>query len=213
MNHKKNEYAEKTRRKALSGTTGDASAGKAKGNFKETAKVSGRDILIGGLGGALAGKLIGRPSFLIGMAVTGTGHYMGSPATAMFGVGLMASGGVQGLDAMLNGSEKKGMEKVKDRLKFFGKNLKHQLYLDKLIPSKKKQDTSEEEGTNGVGNVQYFKHPNPDENEVNGSNDPDFSEANKLEQQLEMSAKHFAQKQGMSGDVSGIDTDEADHIL
>lgn len=210
MSKTKNEYAERTRRNALAGTTTARHGEDAKGDLKKTGTYFVRDLIIGGLGGALSGKMIGRPSLLIGMAVSGVGHYFGSSTTAMFGVGLMASGGLQTLNSMSNGRQKKGVESVKERFNEFSQNLKHQLYLDKLIPSKKSTE-KDEEGTNGVGNVQYFKHPNSDESEMNGA-ELDFSEANKLEQQIEASAKAYAQKQGMSGDFAGTETDEISGI-
>ena len=209
MSQTKNEYAEKQRRKALDGTTAVTHNVETKGDLKKTGAYFVRDLVIGGLGGALTGKIIGRPSLLIGMAVSGAGHYFGSPTTAMFGVGLMASGGVQTLNSAVNGTDKKGLETVKERFSDFAHNLKRQLYLDKLIPSKKKTETTkDDESTNGVGNVQYFKHPNPEDSDLNGNAELDFTEANKLEQQIEASAKQFAQKQAMSGDFSGTETEE-----
>jgi hypothetical protein len=147
---------------------------------------------------------------------------LGSRTTAMFGVGLMASGGMQTLDNSVNGTEKKGVEKVKERLTDFTHNLKRQLYLDKLMPSKKKTEkTDDDQATNGVGNVQYFNHPNAQEGELNGNEELDFSEANKLELQLEESAKQFEEQQRMSShytsaptnEINGFENDVTDRLM
>jgi hypothetical protein len=203
----KNKYVQKARQKSLMGTSNSCEA-ETKHNFKKTAAYTGRDILLGAIGGSLAGVLLGRSSLLIGIAVTGTGHFIGSPSAAMFGVGMMASGGYQTMNAAMNGVEKDGVEGIKERFGNFKENLKRQLFLDKIIPAKKtdKEKSGEDESTNGVGEVQYFKHPGDEE--VNGKKELDFSEANRLEQQIEQSGKHFAQMQGMPDDFSGTEHDD-----
>lgn len=195
---KKNTYVQKAKQKALSGT-GSAHAVETKHDLKKTAAYTGRDILFGAIGGSLAGAIVGRSSLLVGIAVTGAGHYFGSPATAMFGVGMMASGGYQTVNAAMNGTEKEGIEGIKERFGNFKDNLKRQLFLDKIMPKKKEDETKdgEENGTNGMGRVQYFKHPS--------SKELDFSEADRIEKQLEESAKKFAQMNGMDGDFSGTE--------
>ena len=155
---------------------------------------TGRDILLGGLGGSLAGALAGRTSLVIGAVVTGAGHFFGSPGTAMFGVGMMASGGYQTLSGM-NGVEKEGMEGVKDRFKNFQSNLKRQLFLDKILPKKK---AAGDEATNGMGGVEYFNHQNDN---VNGL---DYTEANRIEEQIRESARQFEARQSMD-EVAGTD--------
>lgn len=202
MSKSKNKYEQKAKQKALMGTH-DSAAVETKHDFKKTAAYTGRDILFGGIAGSLAGAVVGRSSLLVGIAVTGVGHYFGSPSAAMFGVGMMASGGYQTVNAAMNGTEKEGLEGIKERFGNFKENLKRQLFLDKL-PSKKKakEKTDEEEGTNGLGDVQYFKHPSSDD--VNGL---DFTEANRIEQQIEESGRKFAQMNGMDGDFSGTEDD------
>jgi hypothetical protein len=203
MNHHKNKYAKQAQRTELMGFTE-----KLKNHdYKKTLADTGKDIIIGGIGGGLAGTLIGRYSFLLGIVVAGVGHAFNSPATSGFGVGLMASGGFQGVNPV-NGTDDV-VDGVKDRLAHYKENIKKQFFIDKLQKLKAdKKDAGAEEGTNGMGNVQYIKHPNPEDTDLNGKTELDFSEANKLEQQIEESAKQFAQKQGMSGDFSGTETDD-----
>lgn len=209
MSHKnKNIYLQKARQKSLTGTSEAAQEAETKHDFKKTAIYTGRDILFGGIGGALAGALVGRSSLLLGIAVTGAGHFLGSPSTAMFGVGLMASGGYQAASGAMHGVEKDGMEGVKERFASFKDSLKHQLFLDKIIPSKKpaNEKTETEETTNGLGDVQYFKHPGNEESDLSG-NELDLSEANKIISQINASAESFAAKKKAEQNVSGTETE------
>ncbi|MFL5763568.1 MAG: hypothetical protein ACJ77K_06455 [Bacteroidia bacterium] len=209
MNTKKNKYVQQARQKTLAGTPSAAHV-ETKSDFKKTAAYTGRDILFGGLAGSLAGAIVGRSSFLVGIAVTGAGHYFGSPSAAMFGVGMMASGGYQSVSASMNGVERDGVDGIKDRFVNFKDNLKRQLFLDKIISKKTEDKTDEEQSTNGVGSVQYFKHP--------ASRDLDFSEADRLERQIEQSAKEHAARQGVSGvydpdDVNGLEGEVQDRLM
>src|SRR5207245_1504232 len=92
----------------------------------------------------------------------------------------------------------------------FKDSLKHQLFLDKIIPSKKpaieKPETETEETTNGVGEVQYFKHPGSEESDLSGK-ELDLSEANKIISQINASAEAFAEKKKESENVSGTETE------
>ncbi|MBI3518064.1 MAG: hypothetical protein HY062_01735 [Bacteroidetes bacterium] len=202
-NKSKNKYVQQARQKTLMGTK-DSAAVETKHDFKKTAAYTGRDILFGGIAGSLAGAVVGRSSLLVGIAITGAGHYFGSPSAAVFGVGMMASGGYQTVSAAMNGTEKEGIEGIKERFSNFKDNLKRQLFLDKIMKKKKAKEKTEEEeeGTNGMGNVQYFKHPGGED--VSGL---DFTEANRIEQQIEESGKKFAQMNGMDGDFSGTEDD------
>jgi len=209
---KKNIYAQKAKQKTLMGLGSTAAHVETKGDIKNTMAYTGRDILIGGLGGALAGALAGRMSLVIGAVVSGTAHYLGSPATAMFGVGMMASGGYQTISG-LNGTEREGFEGVKERFTNFQNNLKRQLFLDKILPKKKVAAVAdtEQETTNGVGNVKYFESGSE---EVSGL---DYSEANRIQEQINDSARQFESRQnqfsGADDEVSGVEgTDGVDGV-
>jgi hypothetical protein len=188
---KKNRYIKKAHQKEiLSGVTSE----QAKGDVKKTAIDTGRDVLLGAIGGGLAGAVIGRSSFLVGIAVTGVGHYMGSDGAASFGIGMMASGGYQAVAGAMNGPEKEGFEGVKERLMAFKDEFKKKLFLDKII--KPKPTTEEkEETTNGMGEVQYFTYPNG--KELEGP----IEDLNRIEQQIINSSKAFEKKQ--SGEMNG----------
>lgn len=191
---KKNIYEQKARQKSLTGLGSKAAHVETKGDLKNTMAYTGRDILIGGLGGSLAGALAGRTSLLIGAVVTGAGHYFGSPSTAMFGVGMMASGGYQTISG-LSGVEKEGFEGVKERFQNFQSNLKRQLFLDKIV---KKKPAADQESTNGMGNVQYYKHGE----EVSGL---DYTEANRIQEQINESARQFEASVSGTEDVAGVE--------
>ncbi|MGQ0829351.1 MAG: hypothetical protein ACT4ON_13265 [Bacteroidota bacterium] len=192
---KKNSYEKKAQKKqVLEGVAA------SKGDVKQTALATGRDILIGAIGGGLAGAILGRASFLVGVAVTGAGHYMNSGGTSAFGLGMMASGGYQAISGM-SGTGKDGFEGVKERMEAFKEEFKRKLFLDKIIKPKKKAEESSE-ATNGVGEVQYFTYPNS--KELEGAND-DFSALDRIEKQVAESAKKFETKQSVSGKFNGED--------
>ena len=196
MEKKKNSYELKAQKKQLlEGVSQD----NTKGDIKKTALETGRDILIGAVGGGLAGAMLGRSSFLVGVAVTGLGHFMGSGGASAFGVGMMASGGYQAVAGAVNGVEKKGVEGVKERMIAFKEEFKRKLFLDKIIKSKKKEE-DKEQTTNGMGEVQYFTYPNA--KELEGANDSlDMSALDRIEKQVEASAKAFDAKQSVSGNL------------
>ena len=194
---KKNSYEKKAQKKQL---LDGVAAEHAKGDIKKTALETGRDILIGAVGGSLAGAVLGRSSFLVGIAVTGVGHYMGSNGAAAFGVGMMASGGYQAVAGAMNGTEKEGFEGVKERMAAFKEEFKRKLFLDKIIKSKKKEEEKFEEGTNGMGEVQYFTYPNG--KELEGAADH-LNVLDRIEKQVEESAKKFEAKQSVSGGLEG----------
>lgn len=194
---KKNSYEQKAQKKQLlEGVAQD----NAKGSLKNTALETGRDILLGAVGGGLAGAVIGRSSFLVGIAITGIGHYMGSNGAASFGVGMMASGGYQAVAGAMNGTQKQGFEGIKERMAAFKEEFKRKLFLDKIIKSKKKEEEKSEEGTNGMGDVQYFTYPNS--KEIEGVQDH-IDTLDRIEKQVAESAKAFEAKQSVSGGLNG----------
>jgi len=127
-----------------------------KGNIKNTVLETGKDLLVGVIGGGLIGAAIGRPSLGIGALVTGVGHYANNKMATIFGVGMMASNGFQkgkgvsGLD---------GLDGVKERLQAYKETFSEKLFLDKLMSKKS-------ETTNGMGAVQYFTYPNEMNNDL-----------------------------------------------
>src|SRR6218665_1285255 len=106
------------------------------------------------VGGSQLGRMIGRPSLLIGLAAVGYGFYKNSNRATILGASMIAGGGFAALNG-LNGSVS---QKISTGIKDIGADLKHRLYLDKLFkPKEKAANTSAT--TNGLGNIEYFKYP------------------------------------------------------
>lgn len=166
-----------------------------KGNAKNSAIESVKDLVIGVVGGGLAGAAIGKPSLLVGLGTSLMGHYMGSSMATSFGLGMMASGGYQIGQGAVNGTSLSGLDGAKERMKAFGANIKERLYIDKIIKPKEEK----EEGTNGMGNVQYFKYPQTQE--------LDMGALDNIESEIARSGEQYERRQ-MSGtydEVSGME--------
>ena len=167
-----------------------------KGNVKNTVLETGKDLLVGVIGGGLIGAAIGRASLGVGALVTGVGHYANNKLATIFGVGMMASNGFQkgkgvsGLD---------GLDGVKERLQAYKETFSEKLFLDKLT-SKKGQ------ATNGMGEVQYFTYPN----EMNN----DLAALDYIENQIAESGMQQMQMEGGDFDMemAGMEM-EAEEII
>ena len=93
MSKKKNRYSQKAKKKHfLSGMNEELPT---KGNAKNTLLETGKDILIGVLGGGLIGAVIGKPSLAVGIITTGAGHYTDNKLIQLLGIGMMAANGFQ----------------------------------------------------------------------------------------------------------------------
>ena len=158
-----------------------------KGNAKNSAIETVKDLAVGVIGGGLVGAAVGKPSLLVGLGTSMIGHYTGSSLATSFGLGMMASGGYQiGSDAV-HGTSLSGLDEAKERMKSFGDNIKKRFYLDKIIKPKEK-----DESTNGLGNVKYFKYPKSKEQEL------DMSALEHIEAQIAKAGAQYEEKQ-MSG--------------
>lgn len=165
-----------------------------KGDAKHSAIEAVKDLVVGVVGGGLAGAAIGKPSLLVGLGASLIGHYSGMPLATSFGMGMMASGGYQ-ISSGTNGLS--GMDEVKERIKEFGANIKQRLYLDKILKPKT-------ETTNGMGTVQYFKYPSSESQEV------DMGSLETIEKEIAKLGEQYENKQ-MSGayeDMSGMDDED-----
>ena len=168
------------KKRALHGT--DSAKGTTH-NVKSTAIQTGKDLLIGVIGGGIAGAVIGKSSLLIGVGVTGYGHYANKPTLTTFGIGMMASSGFHS-GATTQGIDGFSIEDVKTRIMNFKDSFASKLFLDKII----KKET--EEPTNGIGTVQYYEYPN-DTKEL------DFSALDRLQNQVVQSGVDY--KKSMQG--------------
>ena len=118
--------------------TNDAQTGTAittktkKEKLTQTAKGLGNDLLLGVIGGGLAGALLGRYSFIVGLGIAGYGHYSENKLMGTIGLGMMASGTAH---ALLGGKEQNPkaslMENVSERVEGFKNELKRKVWIDK----------------------------------------------------------------------------------
>ena len=192
---KRNRYQQKIRKRAMIAQL--SSRLETKGNIKHTAMETGKDVLVGVLIGGLSAAIIGKPAFLIGLGVTGLGHYAGNTLASTIGLGMMASGNIVG--GAVSGLD--GMNGIKERMQAFKQSMMERTYLDKLA---KKSDPVVS-GT--IGELQYF-----DYGQMAGATDNpelygDLAALNSIEQQVEEAGRARLQGAGMGNhqpDVSKV---------
>lgn len=195
MANKKNSYHKQALKKSLSGTAATGKGEKA----KDAAVELGKDIVVGVIGGGVAGALLGRLSFFVGAAVTGVGHFVKSRVTSVLGMGMMASGTFQSMQGV-NGEPKTELEGVKERLLTLKDDMKRRIFLDKVLKSKPKEEKrADEKATNGLGQVQYFSYPNAEES----IGDLDMSALDKIQQKIANSAAKYSEVDSVSGNEMG----------
>ena len=162
---KKNVYEKKAEEMSLLGAiTTDL---ETKGDMKNTAIETVKDIGVGVIGGGVVGAMIGKASLAVGALIAGVGHYTKSRLTSIFGIGMMASGGLPQSSATpatpVSGTGNQDViEGIKERVLNFKDTLQQKLFLDKIL--KKKTAPVVQQTTNGVGEVQYFAAPQSTEN-------------------------------------------------
>jgi hypothetical protein len=159
-----------------------------KGNIKNSAIETGKDLIIGVVAGGFAGAAIGRPSLLIGLVASGAGHFLENKMLSNLGIGMMASNnfttkGMQGVDDV------EGLEGVKERLAAFKENLAHRTYLDKIAGMKPQAAKA----ISGLGETQYFSYQ---QNMLEGANE-DLALLNHIENQ-------FATVNGDMGEIGEL---------
>jgi hypothetical protein len=205
----KNSYERAAKKKSLLGEiTKDL---ETKGDIKNTAIETLKDVVIGVVAGGVAGSAIGRASLLIGAAVTGLGHYYKSRIASVFGLGMMAANGFQQTGSQMKGTPKEGLEGAlegaKERVMNFKDTFGQKLFLDKILKSKDQK--KEEETTKGVGEVQYFTYNENKELGAGEQTQLDLTALDRLEKQIEKSGDEFSKKQGTgmlpSDDMGDID--------
>jgi len=160
--------------------------------IKHTAMETGKDILIGVIGGGVAGLLLGKSSLLIGAGVTSYGHFENKPFFRTFGLGMMMGGGATAAQQAMSGLSP---DEIKSRIVSFKDSLLSKLYLDKVF---------KEEAKKGVAGT--------DEDFVNmnglGENDLDFSALTKLEQQVLQSGHEFQKRKEIEAPATESGTKE-----
>ena len=197
MSNSKNKSQKKAHKKAV--LEGVASDLETKGDVKNTLFETGKDLLVGGIGGGLVGTIVGRLSLAIGAVVTGIGHYTNSRLASIFGVGMMAGGAItQPTQAVAGKEEGDLLDGIKDRALSFKDNITHRLFLDNVLKSS--QTTTEEQqtaqGDEQVGEIKYFVYPGSEEKpaELEGP-EMDMSALDQYQMKVINSAENFKAKQ------------------
>ncbi|GGA89995.1 hypothetical protein [Puia dinghuensis] len=157
----------------------------------QTAVETGKDLLVGVVGGGLAGAAIGKSSLLVGILVTGAGHFTNNRIVQLLGVGMMASNGFQS-SSQGTTSGLDGFDGIKDRLLAYKDSFSQKFYLDKFL---KKKPAALPQGTAGIGDVQYFTYPDA----LSG----DLAALSEIENQLAESALEFQGPAGELPEISG----------
>ena len=196
---KKNSYELEAEKTSLLGEiTKDL---ETKGDLKNTAIETLKDVVIGVVAGGVAGSAIGRASLVIGAAVTGLGHYYKSRLASVFGVGMMAANGFQQTDEQMKGTTKDGLEGTlegaKERVMNFKDSFSQKLFLDKILKSKKQEEKKDD--TKGVGDVQYFTYPENKELGEGSQQELDLTALDRLEKQIAESGKNFVKRNEGTG--------------
>ena len=195
---KKNRYEKKATKKSL--VEHITHGLPTKHNIKNTLLETGKDLVIGVLGGGIVGAAIGKPSLLIGLGVAGIGHFTEHNLATLFGIGIMAANGFQ--KQTVSGLE--GIDGIKERLESYKDNFAEKLYIHHIIP--KKLDS----GVHGMGELQFFNYAN-DIDELNEMRDElttELDALDKYEKQIEQSGISHAQNAGINMDEADKDTDE-----
>ena len=148
-----------------------------KDNIKNSALETGKDLLIGVIGGGVAGAAIGKPSLLVGIGLTGAGHFTDNHLLKLFGIGVMAANGFQ-RSKSVNGLEGLDKQAILNRIQAYKDNFSEKLFIDKLTGRR----SANTESANGIGELQFFNYPN----DVNGAYD-ELAALEDLEQQIAQS--------------------------
>jgi hypothetical protein len=175
-----------------------------KGNIKNTALETGKELLVGVVGGGLLGAAIGKPSFLIGLGVTGAGHYMDSRIASLLGIGMMASNGFQQSKAV-DGLDGMTLQSIKERLNAYKDNFSEKLYLDTLLH--KKKASAKEKEVSGFGQLQFFNYPNDSNSRGN-----EYAALESIERQVQESGMSHMQMRGLGDREDREDREDTDGI-
>jgi len=196
MANKQNSYAKKAHADSFLKVI-NSEVPETKNNAALSAGISLRDMVIGGVAGGAIGYAIGKPfpTLAAGFLATGLGHFSGSKALQLIGIGMMSATMVKASSSLKGTQDMEGLDGVKDRLSAFKDAWMEKLMLDKVF--KKKDATTLTGTTNGIGDVQFFDYPDT----VNG----DLAALNEIENQLADSATEFQGTDEFQGTIGAAD--------
>ncbi|MFI5195715.1 MAG: hypothetical protein ACHQD8_01375 [Chitinophagales bacterium] len=174
-----------------------------KHDVKNTLVETGKNLVVGVIGGGLAGAAIGKPSLLAGLGITGLGHYFDQELITMFGIGVMAANGFQKQNAPgvagIGSLGLTGMDGIKERLNAYKDNFSEKLFIHiHQLPAKK----DNKKGTEGLGAVQFFnyQHDVDQMRKISDELKQELDHLDHIEKQIESSGMEHLHKTGMSVD-------------
>lgn len=109
-----------------------------------------QDLAIGVIGGGLASAVLGRYSFVIGLGLSGYGHYSQNRLLSVLGLGMMASGTFSALTGRDQDQKKPFGEQVTERVQAFKSEFKRKLWLDYFDKKNGKTKGTTQESLGGV---------------------------------------------------------------
>jgi len=205
-NHYKKKAKKKHMRGGFSGTDKAFHLQEMKGSLEEAAKNTPVDIGAA-IGGGFVGSAIGKPSLVAGILVSGVSHFFKhklgdtfSRLGSLFGVGIMAGGFAKSSQTVSGTTEKQTMEAAKERMKSYGSDLKHRLYLDKIPAAKKATTTTSTSTSKTVEGTETFYYPQT-EPHLNG--EMDLSALDDFQEGLQERTKSH-HKREEDGEVNGM---------
>jgi len=170
-----NYYKDKEKRKFLDSLNGNDSKNKnesdknhtrdknnpktGKEKLKDTATSVGKDVLIGVLGGGFGAAVFGKYSFFAGLALSSYGHHTENKDIATLGLGMMSSNSMTTLQGVEQDPKATMMDRMQERVKAFGEELKRKLFLDKLLPANKQEKPNEGNDLNDTEQKKETPYP------------------------------------------------------
>ncbi|MEM6770598.1 MAG: hypothetical protein AAF597_08455 [Bacteroidota bacterium] len=174
---------------------------KTKGDVAKNSAIGTlRDVGVGVVGGGLLGSLVGRHSFLVGLATSFGGYYFANRTVSSLGMGMMAANGFQiakrnqevaGTQGLEGFDFKQELENAKQRVVNFRDNFAEKLYMDSFLKKDEVDGLGHLPGD--LGEVDYYLH-----GEIEDDQDA-LDELDRIEAQLLESAKDFDAGQQMEG--------------
>ena len=166
------------------------------------------DVALGVGAGGLLGALMGKHSFWPGLILTGTGYYFDVRAMQVAGLGMMASSHLLAPNERAARTKegfdfKAELQDAKSRAQKFGKSLLERTYADKLVSLvKRKKDQSAESTDTTSAQDTIPTTADSTQPVVNGLGEPDYSQLDKISQQIVSNAVAYQRANPEAGTVS-----------
>lgn len=203
-----------------------------KGNAANASLTTLLDILLGAAIGGYGGAALGWGAMPVGALLAAVGKYKGSNTLATMGISLALANGYQNSKSTEGTEEGQGenlagfdldneLKEAGERVGNFHKNLIAKLKLDKLL-KKRPGNGSGMQGFNGTPDQYLPTHRPADLGEVDTTVSDALSELDRIEEEVNRSAKDFNQENNMSGfeqnknipmDNIGMDGAEAFEVM